>query len=122
MVCKTESYCETDISGNKYCNLCYDRECKDCSVYGDTCEASSCKVQGNASEAGGQCTCDMGWGRYFTDDGKLNDGYYCQDCWRNCGSCERGEVEDYRYCITECNTDIGAVETGLGNLDHYIFC
>ena len=21
MVCKTESYCETDISGNKYCNL-----------------------------------------------------------------------------------------------------
>ena len=120
MECKTESYCSTDISGNKYCNLCYDRECKDCTVFGDTCEASSCLVQGDSSESGGQCTCDYAWVRPATDDGAHNDGFYCLPCWTNCGICETGDLENYTDCVTECKP--GAFETGLGELSHYIFC
>ena len=78
-----------------YCHLCYDRECTECSDYFvGQCLTGKCDYTSNASESGGECTCNPTYGRIDID-------YICQTCHTNCNACTVGGVPDYNDCI-EC--------------------
>ena len=67
-------------TGDKQCNLCYDRECAKCSSYDDSCLV--CGIYGNAYLSGANCVCNTGYSR-------PNESSFCRrPCHTNCKECD----------------------------------
>ena len=86
--------CETDFD---YCDLCYDRECKQCSNYeSNGCAASKCTASSNALESSGTCGCSA-------NNGRPDHNALCDACHQNCFSCDEGGYDNFNRC-TSCNS------------------
>ena len=92
----------TATGGNKYCNMCYDRECALCTSYAtDTCTVCGLKYGEDDVDNNGQCYCVDGYGREDYDSGETLD--WCAPCHTGCGVCTRpiSRNDDFEYC-TRC--------------------
>ena len=81
-------------NGFTHCDLCYDRECTECSDYfSNYCLATRCSSTTLASGTG-TCSCNVG--AFRTDEQGP-----CLACHTDCGSCTTGALTNYSDC-TSC--------------------
>ena len=72
--------------GNKYCNMCHDRECSLCTTYKDDgCTTCGLKFAENDTDNAGECRCTDGYDREDTDSSETLD--WCAPCHNGCGAC-----------------------------------
>ena len=111
--CALTATCVAVVTGSKYCNLCYDRECATCSTYDDVCTV--CNVSGNAAISSTDCVCNTGYGR------PSDKQSYCKACWTNCKLCDVSEQENYNDC-TACLDDKFDTTPSPNDVTGYRFC
>ena len=81
--------CETGFS---HCNLCFDRECTQCSDYNESdCLATMCAGSSGKASGTGDCACTATNGRSSTDR-------LCTPCHTNCDACTSDDAVDYELC------------------------
>ena len=102
---------------SKYCNLCYDRECKSCQAYEATdcndCDAST-NAELNVAGAPNECQCKIRFGR-------IDHNYLCDNCHTRCDSCDNGGWEHYADCLT-CEAGSHEIATYVNNSVNHLFC
>ena len=104
--CQATADCEGGTF--EFCHLCADRECKYCINY-TSCDTGKCTQTTYASESGGVCSCNDGYGRSTTNN-------LCAPCHTNCKACDVGSLTNYSDCLT-CNDD--QYQLAIGG---YFFC
>ena len=113
--CQLTADCEAveTNTGEKYCNLCFDRECATCSTYDDECTV--CNISGNAALDGTHCICNDGYGR------PVDKQALCKECWTHCKACDVSELEHYNDC-TACDDDRFDTTPSPNDVSGYRFC
>ena len=86
---------------DKYCNMCYDRECASCSDYPDgNCNVGACGLRDGEDDPAiaGYCKCKDTYSREDTDSGETKD--FCWPCHTGCGICTKPLTNpaSFRYC------------------------